>query len=36
MYLLERGVTHVTSADGKMTFAILDQGDYFGEAALSK
>ena len=36
MYLLERGAVRVTSADGGMTFAVLTQGDYFGEACLLK
>jgi len=36
MYLLERGATRVTSSDGKMTFALLAPGDYFGEGCLLK
>ena len=34
MYLIERGATKVTTADGKRVFAILSTGDYFGEASL--
>ena len=34
MFLLERGATQVTSADGAVTYAVLSAGDYFGERAL--
>ena len=34
MFLIERGATKVTAADGKRVFAILSTGDYFGEASL--
>ena len=36
MFLLERGATRVTSPDGKLTYAVLTQGDYFGEGCLLK
>ena len=34
MYLLERGLVQVTSADRKLTYGLLRDGDYFGEGAL--
>lgn len=34
MFLLETGATRVTSPDGKLTYAILTPGDYFGEGSL--
>ncbi|GBG27111.1 Cyclic nucleotide-gated cation channel [Hondaea fermentalgiana] len=34
MFLLEKGATRVTSANGKLTYAVLTPGDYFGEGSL--
>jgi CRP-like cAMP-binding protein len=36
MYFIEHGATAVMSADGRMTYAVLSNGDYFGEACLLK
>jgi CRP-like cAMP-binding protein len=36
MYFIEHGATAVMSADGGMTYAVLSNGDYFGEGEMMR